>query len=72
MLAGAGGAVVRFDDHTPLTYGKPAFENPFFIAYAPGVALEKPLMSVLIVIPARYASTRYPGKPLVALSGATW
>ena len=26
-------------------------------------------MSVLIVIPARYASTRYPGKPLVALRG---
>lgn len=28
-------------------------------------------MPVLIVIPARYASTRYPGKPLVALTGAT-
>lgn len=28
-------------------------------------------MSVLIVIPARYASTRYPGKPLAALNGAT-
>ena len=28
-------------------------------------------MSVLVVIPARYASTRYPGKPLVALRGAT-
>ena len=27
-------------------------------------------MSVLIAIPARYASTRYPGKPLVALKGA--
>lgn len=27
-------------------------------------------MSVLIVIPARYASTRYPGKPLVTLTGA--
>lgn len=27
-------------------------------------------MSVLIVIPARYASTRYPGKPLAALKGA--
>lgn len=27
-------------------------------------------MSVLIVIPARYASTRYPGKPLVMLRGA--
>jgi 3-deoxy-manno-octulosonate cytidylyltransferase (CMP-KDO synthetase) len=28
-------------------------------------------MGVLIVIPARYASTRYPGKPLVALRGAS-
>ena len=28
-------------------------------------------MSDLIVIPARYASTRYPGKPLVPLKGAT-
>ncbi|MGJ8615776.1 MAG: cytidylyltransferase domain-containing protein, partial [Sulfitobacter sp.] len=28
-------------------------------------------MSVLIVIPARFASTRYPGKPLAALKGAS-
>ncbi len=28
-------------------------------------------MAVLVVIPARYASTRYPGKPLVPLRGAT-
>ena len=28
-------------------------------------------MSVLIVIPARYASTRYPGKPLISLTGAS-
>ncbi|SHL67872.1 3-deoxy-manno-octulosonate cytidylyltransferase (CMP-KDO synthetase) [Roseovarius marisflavi] len=28
-------------------------------------------MSVLIVIPARYASSRYPGKPLATLTGAT-
>nr|WP_321506799.1 manno-octulosonate cytidylyltransferase [uncultured Celeribacter sp.] len=28
-------------------------------------------MSVLIAIPARYASTRYPGKPLVELAGAS-
>ena len=27
-------------------------------------------MSVLIAIPARFASTRYPGKPLVTLCGA--
>ena len=40
VLAGAGGQVVRFDDHSPLTYGKPGYENPFFIAYAPGVDLK--------------------------------
>ncbi|MEM6758819.1 MAG: manno-octulosonate cytidylyltransferase [Pseudomonadota bacterium] len=28
-------------------------------------------MSVLLVIPARFASTRYPGKPLASLTGAT-
>lgn len=39
VLRGAGGEVVRFDDHTPLAYGKPGFDNPFFIAYAPGVLL---------------------------------
>ena len=42
VLKGAGGDVIRFDDHTPLTYGKPIYENPFFIAYAPGVDLKKP------------------------------
>jgi len=42
VLSGAGGAVVRFDDHTPLTYGKPDFANPFFIAHAPGVDLKAP------------------------------
>ncbi len=41
VLRGAGGEVVRFDDHSPLSYGKPGFENPFFIAYAPGVLLVK-------------------------------
>lgn len=41
VLRGAGGEVVRFDDHTPFTYGKPGFANPFFIAYAPGVLLVK-------------------------------
>lgn len=41
VLRGAGGKVVRFDDHTPLTYGKPGYDNPFFIAYAPGVLLVK-------------------------------
>ncbi|MEM7440157.1 MAG: 3'(2'),5'-bisphosphate nucleotidase CysQ [Pseudomonadota bacterium] len=41
VLQGAGGKVVRFDDHSPLTYGKPIFENPYFIAYAPGLTLQK-------------------------------
>ncbi len=41
VLHGAGGRVVRFDDHLPLTYGKPGFANPFFIAHAPGVALKE-------------------------------
>jgi 3'(2'), 5'-bisphosphate nucleotidase len=40
VLRGAGGHVVRFDDHRPLAYGKPGWDNPFFIAYAPGVALK--------------------------------
>jgi 3'(2'), 5'-bisphosphate nucleotidase len=39
VLRGAGGRVVRMDDRTPLAYGKPGYENPFFIAYAPGVEL---------------------------------
>mgnify|MGYP003498080339 FL=1 len=41
VLRGAGGEMVRFDDHGPFTYGKPGFANPFFIAYAPGVLLVK-------------------------------
>lgn len=40
VLAGAGGHVVRFDDHTDLVYGKEDYANPFFIAYAPGVDLK--------------------------------
>jgi len=40
VLRGAGGHVVRFDDHTPLAYGKSGWDNPFFIAYAPGVVLK--------------------------------
>ncbi|NCQ25457.1 MAG: 3'(2'),5'-bisphosphate nucleotidase [Rhodobacteraceae bacterium CG17_big_fil_post_rev_8_21_14_2_50_63_15] len=40
VLQGAGGTVVRFDDHQPLLYGKPGFANPFFIAYAPRVELK--------------------------------
>jgi 3'(2'), 5'-bisphosphate nucleotidase len=40
VLSGAGGHVVRFDTHEPLTYGKADYANPFFIAYAPGVDLK--------------------------------
>lgn len=40
VLNGAGGDVVRFDDLTPLVYGKEDYANPFFIAYAPSVALK--------------------------------
>ena len=40
VLRGAGGLVVRFDDHQPLGYGKPGWDNPFFIALAPGVDLK--------------------------------
>ncbi|THH34877.1 3'(2'),5'-bisphosphate nucleotidase CysQ [Aliishimia ponticola] len=40
VLAGAGGKVLRFDNHEPLRYGKEDFANPFFIATAPGVDLK--------------------------------
>lgn len=41
VLRGAGGHVVRFDTHEPLAYGKPGWDNPHFIAFAPGVELRK-------------------------------
>jgi len=41
VLVAAGGDVVRFDDHSPLIYGKEDFANPFFIAFANGVALKE-------------------------------
>ncbi|MCR8828189.1 3'(2'),5'-bisphosphate nucleotidase CysQ [Pseudosulfitobacter koreensis] len=40
VLLGAGGKVVRFDDHSELTYGKEGYANPFFIAYSPAVDLK--------------------------------
>jgi len=39
VLRGAGGHVIRFEDHAPFAYGKPGFANGFFIAHAPGVEL---------------------------------
>ena len=40
VLAGAGGSVVKAEDLTPLSYGKPGYENPRFLAHAPGVELQ--------------------------------
>ncbi len=40
VLRAAGGLVVRMDDRSPLAYGKPGWDNPHFIAHAPGVALK--------------------------------
>ena len=42
VLRAAGGQVLRFDNHQPLVYGKAGFENPFFLARAPGVVLCAP------------------------------
>ena len=42
VLRGAGGRVIRFEDHAPFAYGKPGFANGFFIAHAPGVELRAP------------------------------
>ena len=39
VLRAAGGKMLRFDDHSPFTYGKPGYENPFFLAFAPGLDL---------------------------------
>jgi 3'(2'), 5'-bisphosphate nucleotidase len=39
VLRGAGGGMVCFEGHAPLLYGKEGWDNPFFIAYAPGVTL---------------------------------
>lgn len=41
VLRAAGGIVLRFDDKTPLTYGKPGWDNPFFLAASPGVDLDR-------------------------------
>ena len=40
VLRGAGGRVVRLDDHRPLDYGKRGWSNPFFVAHSPGVMLK--------------------------------
>ncbi|MEM0976258.1 MAG: 3'(2'),5'-bisphosphate nucleotidase CysQ [Pseudomonadota bacterium] len=40
VLLAAGGSVVDFNTHEDLLYGKPGFENPFFIAFAKDVELK--------------------------------
>ena len=40
ILNAAGGDVLDFDTHEPLEYGKPKYENPFFIALTHGVNLK--------------------------------
>jgi 3'(2'), 5'-bisphosphate nucleotidase len=40
VLRGAGGLCVQASDHQPLGYGKPGWDNPHFIAFAPGVVLK--------------------------------
>jgi len=42
VLRAAGGRVVTFEGHQSFRYGKPGFENGFFIAAAPGVDLKRP------------------------------
>ena len=39
ILNSAGGKVVKFKDHSAMLYGKTSYENPFFVAYVPGVKL---------------------------------
>lgn len=40
VLRGAGGMVDRLDGTGPLLYGKSGWDNPFFVAYVPGVELK--------------------------------
>lgn len=40
ILRACGGKVVKCEDHMPLLYGKPFYENPFFVAYVKGVSLK--------------------------------
>ncbi len=40
VLTAAGGRVAELDGETTLTYGKPGYRNPFFVAHSPGVELK--------------------------------
>ena len=39
VLTAAGGRVAELDGKASLSYGKPGYRNPFFVAYSPGVEL---------------------------------
>ncbi len=41
VLRGAGGVMLDFHTHAVLQYGKEGWDNPFFIAHAPGVELKR-------------------------------
>lgn len=41
VLNAAGGSVLCMEDQRELTYGKPGWENPFFLAIVPGIDLER-------------------------------
>ena len=64
--AGRAGMCVRFDDHTAAGLWQARLGQPVLHRLCPRRGAE---MKTLIAIPARYASTRYPGKPLVTLRG---
>ena len=72
ILSGAGGFVVRYDNHQAISLWQTIFSKTHFLLPAtPGCKFTKGLiMKVLIVVPARFESSRFPGKPLVELTGA--
>ena len=41
LVGAAGGTVSSLDDSMPLTYGKRDYGNPFFVACAPGIDLQR-------------------------------
>ena len=72
VLPGAGGRCRALRRSHAADLWQARFRKPVLHRPRPRRGAEAGLstMSVLIVIPARYASTRYPGKPLVELRGA--
>ncbi|MEM6945918.1 MAG: inositol monophosphatase family protein, partial [Pseudomonadota bacterium] len=41
VLAAAGGEVRTLEHLRPLSYGKPGWDNPHFVAYGPGVPIDR-------------------------------